>query len=148
MVVFIFCALTVSFQPLDEMVSVRATAAKMRAEQRAGEPLLAGKFALRGVAYYTGEKVSVLASRKAPFSAAHPVEIVHRGDLEQLLREYPSALCTMRHGDWSTFRKSDVFGSRDPGEWIGENLLIRAYRPGLEHVVAFEPAGKKVPLGK
>ena len=151
--IFVFSALTLCFTPLDEMVSIRATADKMKAEQRQGEPLLAGKFALRGVVYYTGEKVSVLSTKGSPFWAAHPVAIIHQDDLYELLQEHPSALCTMRKGDWSAFCKSAVFGSRDRGEWIGENFLIRAFRPmAVEHAVAAQPVdaqpvGKKVPLG-
>lgn len=128
-VVFILCALTFSFGPMERMLSIRPIAQKMKAERRDGEPLLAGKFALRGVVYYTGFPVAVLSRKPHPFWADHPVKvIVGRGELDQLLADHPTALCTMRQADWSTFYKSTAFGSQDHGEWFGENLLIRAYR--------------------
>jgi len=129
-VVFIGCALTVSFQAVDEMVSIRSTALRMLAEQRAGEPLLAGKFAIRGVVYYTHEVVKVIANKEHPFWADHPLEvIVGRKGLADLLEKYPTALCTMRKADWGAFQKSPAFAKPEPDQWSGESLFIRAVRP-------------------
>ena len=126
-VVFIGCALTFSFEAVENMVSIRPIARKMVAMQTAGEPFLAGKFAIRGIVYYTNEKVAVLSGSEHPFWADHPLEVVvRRPGLAKLLTKYPTALCTMRRADWSIFRKSSAFG--DSGEWIGESLLIRASR--------------------
>ncbi|MEI8234981.1 MAG: glycosyltransferase family 39 protein [Verrucomicrobiota bacterium] len=130
-VVFIGCALTVSFRPVEGMVSIRSIALKMKAERREGEPLLAGKFALRGVAYYTNLPVSVLSgSGRHPFWADHPVPVIDgKKGLAQLLENHPTALCTMRKADWGSFRKSPAFSEPDPEQWNGESLFIRAVRP-------------------
>lgn len=128
-VVFIGCALTFSFEAIDRTVSVRSLARKMVAMQKTDEPFLAGKFALRGIVYYTHQPVAVLALSEHPFWADHPLEIVvRRGGLAKLLEEHPTALCAMSRSDWGTFWKSNAFGCAEHGEWIGQNLLIRAYR--------------------
>jgi len=129
-VVFVGCIFTFAFEPLETMLSIRPVARKMVAMQKKGEPFLAGKFALRGIVYYTNEPVAVLSSSmKSPFWAAHPVEIIGgRKGLRALLEKYPSALCTMRRADWGIFSKSPAFGTGDPGQWNGESLLIRASR--------------------
>ncbi len=131
-----------SFETLDATVSIRATALKMAAERRDGEPLLSGKFGMRGVAYYTRESVSVLSRKKSPFWADHPVPIIHFDGLSAFMEKYPSALCTMRQSDWRGFSKSEVFGTSD-GEWIGENILIRATRPAASGSMAPDPAQPK-----
>ncbi|MDD5349614.1 MAG: glycosyltransferase family 39 protein [Chthoniobacteraceae bacterium] len=133
-VVLIGCALTVSFSPVEEMVSIRSTALKMKAQRQADEPLLAGKFAMRGVVYYTNLPVSVLSgSGLHPFWADHPVTIINgKKGLAQLLETTPSALCTMRKADWNTFRKSSAFETPGPDQWSGESLFIRARRPAAE----------------
>ena len=129
-IVFIACTLTFAFDAVDKMVSIRSVAHKMQASQREGEHLLAGKFAVRGVVYYTKQKVLVLSNSPRPFWAAHPVQVVvgKRG-LAQFLQEHPTALCTLRKADWGAFSKSVAFGSADRGEWIGESLFIRAALP-------------------
>ena len=128
-VVFIGCALTFSFEALENMVSIRPIARKMIAMQKTDEPFLAGKFAIRGIVYYTNHPVAVLSNKQHPFWADHPLEVVvQKRGLATLLETHPTALCTMRRADWGTFSKSTAFGTVDPGQWIGESLLIRAYR--------------------
>jgi hypothetical protein len=144
--VFLISLVSFSFEPLDAMVSIRATAQKMVAERKNDEPLLAGKFALRGVAYYTRDSVGVLSRKKSPFWAAHPVMVVLPDDLARLVEKYPSALCTMRQSEWRGFSKSAVFEGSG-GEWIGENILIRAKRPLNVGSVAddhLKPSGKRL----
>lgn len=130
-VVLVTGAMTVSFDRVEEMVSIRSTALEMKAQRRGNEPLLAGKFALRGVAYYTGLPVAVLSTSGAhPFWADHPVTVIDgKRGLAELLATTPTALCTMRRSDWATFRKSPVFAPPGPDQWKGESLFIRAVRP-------------------
>ena len=131
-VVFVVCAMTFSFDAMEEMVSIRPVARKMVAMQKEGEPLLAGKFAIRGIVYYTRQTVAVMSRKPHPFWADHPVEsIVGLKGLAKFLEEHPTALCSLRKADWATFKKSSAFGS-DPGEWYGESLLIRAHQSALE----------------
>ena len=124
--------MTFSFDAMEEMVSIRPVARKMVAMQKEGEPLLAGKFAIRGIVYYTRQTVAVMSRKPHPFWADHPVEsIVGLKGLAKFLEEHPTALCSLRKADWATFKKSSAFGS-DPGEWYGESLLIRAHQSALE----------------
>ncbi len=130
--VFIFCAMTFSFDAMENMVSIRPIAKKMMAMQTEGEHLLAGKFGIRGVVYYTHQTVAVMSRRPHPFWADHPVEVVvGLKGLSKLLADHPTALCTLRKADWNTFKKSAAFGPRNPGEWFGESLLIRAHQAAL-----------------
>ncbi|XHR28676.1 MAG: ArnT family glycosyltransferase [Chthoniobacteraceae bacterium] len=135
-----------SFEPLDETLSIRATALKMASQRHDGEPLLSGKFAMRGVAYYTHDSVSVLSQKASPFWAEHPVPILHLEDLPRLMEKYPSALCTMRQSEWRGFSSSEVFGASG-GERIGENILVRATRPANPASMASDhpqPKGKSL----
>ena len=141
---FLACALTVGFQPLEETLSIRPVALRMAAMQHAGEPLLAGKFAIRGIVYYTRQSVSVISNKEHPFWADHPVKVVlGSAGLGELLEQHPSALCTMRRGDWKNFANVTGYGLVQP-EWIGSNLLIRAQRlhPAATMADAQQPASQ------
>lgn len=136
---FIGCALTLGFPALEETLSIRPVAQKMAAMQRPGEPLLAGKFALRGIAFYTKQSVAVLSNKQHPFWADHPVKIiVGTQGLSEMLEQHPSALCTMRRSDWKSFSATNGYGMVQP-EWIGENVLTRAERRMPQKVVAAQP---------
>lgn len=136
-IVFIGCSFTFSYHELEDMVSIRPVARQMVASKKPGEPFLAGKFAIRGIAYYTNETASVLSGNAHPFWADHPLTVVvGRKGLKELLEKYPTALCTMRKADWGTFSKSPAFA--ETGEWIGESLLIRASR-----TIPMEPRARK-----
>jgi len=142
--VFIVCALSFCFEPMEAMVSIRPIARKMVEMQKPGEPFLAGKFAIRGIIYYTNQpKVAVLSRKAHPFWADHPLEVVvGLNGLEKLLAARPTALCTMRRADWKTFSKSTAFDPVDRGEWFGESLLIRASRPAAETASALPAASE------
>ena len=139
---FIVCAFSVCFEPIESMLSIRPVALKMTAMQQKGEPLLAGKFGLRGLVYYAHQPVSVISGNPHPFWADHPVFVVVGPEgLSRFLEEHSTALCTMRRGDWKNFSASNLF-RKSSGEWMGENLLIRAERPPEAQSVALSPAAQ------
>ncbi len=124
-----FVGYTLAFhaEEVESVCSIKPIALKMMAIQGPGEPLLAGKFAVRGIAFYTKQSVAVIANNAHPFWAAHPLKIVGgKRDLRTFLKEYPTALCTMRKSEWMKYRSENAFGAGEENRWYGENLLIRA----------------------
>jgi 4-amino-4-deoxy-L-arabinose transferase-like glycosyltransferase len=111
---------------IDEACSVRPIARRIEEIQRPGEVLMAGKFAVRGIAFYTGQPVSVIANKAQPFWAAPPLKIVGgKKELREFLKQRPGALVTMRMSEWHKYYNDDVFAAREEIRWYGKNLLIR-----------------------
>ena len=69
-------ALTKAVSAVEAESSARPVARALLAERRAGEPLVSGKFLVRGIIYYTRSPVTVFASKPHPFWADHPLPIV------------------------------------------------------------------------
>jgi len=126
---FIVAALTLQWQTIERIASTRPVAQKMMELQKEGEPLMAGKFAVRGIHYYTRQPVVVIANNAQPFWAAHhALKVIHdKRGLENFLRQHPSALVTMRLPEWHKYWRYDQFAARENVEWFGQNLLIRGY---------------------
>jgi len=142
-------SLTLDVQNAENLSSTKPTALRLLQiqAQHPGEPLIAGKFPVRGIIYYTQQaaeraeqgkpggktdfipSVMVLASEAQPFWAAHPTLkiIIGKGGLKDFLATHPSALCVMRKSDWdSTYDTSAVFQKQDSLEQIGDNIIVRA----------------------
>lgn len=125
----IFAALTFQADDIERMASTRPVARKMQELQVANEPLMAGKFAVRGIHFYTHQPVVVIANNSQPFWAEHhALKIIYdKRGLEDFLRGHPSALVTMRLPEWHKYWTYDHFAARENVEWFGQNLLIRAF---------------------
>ncbi len=103
-------------------------------ERQGDEQMLAGKFLVRGIIYYTRTDITapdarlrVLAKTEQPFWAAHPIPVVvWKKGLRDFLNEYPSAIATLRKSDWQTFAREDGFAGREALAEIGENVVVRA----------------------
>lgn len=128
-VAFIGFATVVQLEQVERFASTKPIALKMLALQKEGEPLLGNKFSVRGIHYYTRQPVKVIANNSQPFWAAHNALSVVSGrkELENMLREVPSALITMRLPEWHKYHSYAQFETRDQEEWFGQNLLIRGH---------------------
>ncbi len=121
-------ALTVSLPIVDAELSVRSIAAQMLAQRRGDEPLLSGKFPVRGIIYYTKAPVTVLADKAQPFWAAHPIPvIVWKNDgVEKYFAQHPSAICVLRSNDIEALSKKFPFSKAPIIGTYGMNFLVRA----------------------
>ncbi len=127
-VAFIVYALGFNATEIERVSSVKPIAREMVKAQKEGEPLMAGKFAVRGIIFYTHQPVSVIANNSHPFWADHPLEIVGSNkSLNRYLDKHGSALVTMRKPEWAKYQNHDAFEVREINEWFGENLFIRGY---------------------
>jgi 4-amino-4-deoxy-L-arabinose transferase-like glycosyltransferase len=142
--VLICSALTFSREHVEADSSARPVAARLLQLRQNGEPLLSGKFLVRGLIYYTRLPVTILASKAQPFWAAHPLPVVvWKGEgLEQFLAAHPTALCAIRVPEWQTLSKNPAFADQDALEDSGPNVLVRAHAPAstAEHPGAALPA--------
>lgn len=140
-------ALTTALPAVEAESSARPVALKMMQERQGDEQMITGKFLARGIIYYThsdmtdpDSKLRILAKKEQPFWAAHPLPvIVWKKGLRDFLKEYPSAIATLRKSDWQTFSQEAAFTGREPLAEIGENVVVRALarKPA---VVVPEPA--------
>ncbi len=126
-ILFVVGALTLSYQPAEEMLSIRPITEHIKEVRKPGEPLMAGKFAIRGVWFYLKEPVTVIAQNERPFWADHPLEIIPgKKQLEKYLRAHnDSALVVMRPPEWDKYHNFKAFQQTEPHRWYGKNLFIR-----------------------
>jgi 4-amino-4-deoxy-L-arabinose transferase-like glycosyltransferase len=123
-------ALTKALPAVEAESSARPLAQALLAERRDGEPLVSGKFLVRGIIYYTRSPVTVFASKPHPFWADHPLPIiVGAKGLRAFASPYPSALFGLRKSDWSSVNDEPAFATRDSFAELGENVVVRAIRP-------------------
>ena len=122
-------ALTKALPAVEAESSARPVARALRAERREGEPLVSGKFLVRGIIYYTRSPVTVFASKSHPFWADHPLPIVVGAKgLRAFAAQYPTVLCALRKSDWSSVADDPVFVTRDSFAELGENIVVRTVR--------------------
>ncbi len=135
-------ALTFSRDGVEADSSARPVAQEMLRQQQNGEPLLSGKFLVRGIIYYTRQPVTVFASKPQPFWAAHPLPVVvwRKNGLANYLTSHPTALCAVRESDWGVISKDPSFAKRDGWAQSGSNIVVRAHAPE-PNSVGKEPAG-------
>ena len=117
---------------VDEFSSARPVARKMLEMRRADEPLLAGIFLARGVHYYTRLPVTVLANKAKPFNWTQhkKLPVVAGGDeLREFLTQHPTALCTIRRGEWPSWSTKQDTPFPDEPNWSGDNALVRLEAP-------------------
>src|SRR5690606_12029441 len=117
--IFITSAMTLSYHEVEETVSVRPITEAIKEIRRPGEPLMAGKFAVRGVWFYLHEPVTVIAQNERPFWADHPLEIIPgKKQLEKFLRKHnDSALVLMRPSEWDKYHNHKSFEKTEPHRW-------------------------------
>jgi 4-amino-4-deoxy-L-arabinose transferase-like glycosyltransferase len=133
-------ALTRSLSAVEAESSARPVAMALLGERHDDEPLVSGKFLVRGIIYYTHLPVTVLASNRRPFWAAHPLPIiVGAKGLRAFAAQHPSFVCGLRKGDWSMVDQDPVFAARDGFSELGENVVVRAVNPAKPS----DPAGDK-----
>ena len=107
--------------------SARPVAQALMRLRQGHEPLLCGKFLVRGIIYYTGEPVSIIAKKAQPFWAAHPLPVIlWKKGLQEFMTLHPTALCTLRKSEWEELKDDPAFRDRDAFEVIGENVVARA----------------------
>jgi 4-amino-4-deoxy-L-arabinose transferase-like glycosyltransferase len=123
-------ALTKALPAVEAESSARPIAQALLKERRNDEPLVSGKFLVRGIIYYTRLPVTVYATKPHPFWAEHPLPIiVGAKGLRAFTSQYPSVLFGLRKSDWSSVTGEPFFAGRDAFEELGENVVVRAIRP-------------------
>ncbi len=144
-IVLITGALTFSKEHVEADSSARPVAQELARRRQGDEPLLSGKFLIRGIIYYMREPVTVLANKAQPFWAAHPLPVVvWRGDgVEQFLAKHPTALCALRRSEWETLCKHAAFAGSEVLSESGPNIIVRAHAPSPpQKTVAAQTGGK------
>jgi 4-amino-4-deoxy-L-arabinose transferase-like glycosyltransferase len=128
-VVLLAGALTVNTPEVEALSSAKPLAREMLALRKGNEPLLASKFLVRGVRYYTHEPVMVLAGKSQPFWASHPLPVVvwKNDQFEEFVAKNQTALCAIRKSEWEILSKHQVFGAKDGFVQMGDNILVRAH---------------------
>ncbi len=122
-------ALTKALPAVEAESSAKPLAMALLKERRADEPIVSGKFLVRGIIFYTKLPVSVLANKPRPFWADHPLPIIVKSkEFREFVARYPSVLCGIRKSDWPIIDDEKSVAGRTP-EVIGENMMIRAIRP-------------------
>jgi 4-amino-4-deoxy-L-arabinose transferase-like glycosyltransferase len=133
-------ALTQALPAVEAESSARPIALAMKAAQRPDEPLISGKFLVRGIIYYTRQPVSVLASNLHPFWADHPLPIiVGKKGLRTFTAEHPTALLGLRKSDWTSIADEPCFATKDSFTQLGQDVLIRAIRPDAQAAAKANP---------
>jgi 4-amino-4-deoxy-L-arabinose transferase-like glycosyltransferase len=125
-------ALTQALPAVEAESSAKPIALALMKERRGDEPVLSGKFLVRGIIFYLQSKnVTVWASKPNPFWAPHPTlrVIVGGKELRAFTAEHPSVICGLRKSDWSSLSDEKAFAQRDSFEEVGENVVVRAVRP-------------------
>ena len=123
-------ALTKALPAVEADSSARPVAQALLKERRADEPLVSGKFLVRGIIYYTRLPVTVWASKRHPFWADHPLPIiVGTKGMRAFADQYPSVLCSFRKSDWSSVDEEKAFAGREAFTEMGENIIVRAVKP-------------------
>jgi 4-amino-4-deoxy-L-arabinose transferase-like glycosyltransferase len=123
-------ALTQALPAVEAESSARPVAMALLAERHDDEPLVSGKFLVRGIIYYTHLPVKVFAKDPHPFWADHPLTIIvgARG-LRAFAAQYPSFLCGLRKSDWKSVDGEKLFVDRDGFATLGENVVVRGVNP-------------------
>jgi len=123
-------ALTKALPAVEAESSARPVARALLLEHRPDEPVVSGKFLVRGIIYYTRLPVSVLANNPHPFWADHPIPIiVGKKGLRAFAAQYPSALFALRKSDWSSVAEEPIFAARDSFAQLGEDIVVRSTQP-------------------
>ena len=123
-------ALTQALSAVEAESSAKPLAMALLKERHDDEPLVSGKFLVRGIIYYTHLPVTVWASKAHPFWADHPLPIiVGQKGMRLFAEQHPSVLCGFRKSDWSSVDEIDAFAGREAFEQLGENVVVRAVKP-------------------
>ena len=127
-------ALTIATPAVQAESSARPVAEALLRMRHDDEPILCGKFLVRGIIYYTHAPVTVLAKNAQPFWAAHPLPVVVWGKAQKEIKEFmaahPTALCTVRKSEWKTLADLGAFPKAEDFQEIGENVVFRARAEG------------------
>jgi hypothetical protein len=123
-------ALTLARPAVEAESSSRPVAQALMRLRQDDEPLVSGKFLVRGIIYYTRGPVSIIAKNAQPFWAAHPLPIiVWKEGLKEFMASHPTALCALRKSEWESLKDEDAFKGRGALDIIGENVVVRARAP-------------------
>jgi 4-amino-4-deoxy-L-arabinose transferase-like glycosyltransferase len=123
-------ALTQAWPAVEAESSAKPVATALLKERRADEPLVSGKFLVRGIIYYTRLPITVLAKSEHPFWADHPLPIIAGAKrFRAFAAQYPSVLCGLRKSDWSIVDDEKAFAGREAYSELGENIIVRAVKP-------------------
>ncbi len=96
--------LTVGTPFIESRVSTRDAAAVVLANRKPGEALLAERFLVRGLTYYSRQTPDVLAGSPRPYFSPHPLPIIVGPEgLANFIKQHPSTLCLIETRAWKRF---------------------------------------------
>lgn len=141
--VLISSALTFAREHVEADSSARPVARQLMRLRSGNEPLLSGKFLIRGIVYYTRQPVAVLSNKTHPFWADHPLPVIvwRGGGIERFVASNHTALCAVRASEWQTLSRNVVFAARDSFEESGMNVIVRARWAPDDSPVAVQRGG-------
>jgi 4-amino-4-deoxy-L-arabinose transferase-like glycosyltransferase len=123
-------ALTLARPAVEAESSARPVAQALKRLRQDDEPLVSGKFLVRGIIYYTRSPVSIIAKNAQPFWAAHPLPVILWKDgLKEFMASHPTALFALRKSEWESLKDEEAFKGREAFDVIGENIVVRARAP-------------------
>lgn len=96
--------LTVGTPFIESRVSTRDAAVVVVANRKLGDALLAERFLVRGLTYYSRQTPDVLAGSPRPYFTPHPLPIVVGPEgLANFIKHHPSTLCLIETRTWPKF---------------------------------------------
>ena len=127
--VLLVTLLTVGAPWIESRVSTRDAAAAVVANRKPGEALLAERFLVRGLTYYSRQTPVVLAGTPRPYFSPHPLPIVVGTEgLAKFVHEHSSTLCLIETSSWPKYSGFMAEGDSINLLWYGDKSLYRFER--------------------
>jgi 4-amino-4-deoxy-L-arabinose transferase-like glycosyltransferase len=117
---------TFALPSIEEQISVRPAARRLLAQRTHDEPVITDKLLCRGLVYYTGLPVQVLAEEAQPFWSPHPLPVlVKQEGFQAFFAAHPALWCVLRPSVWKTIESSAGSAFKDESGYIGAKVVVR-----------------------
>ena len=111
---------------IEQATSVKPLAIHLANVRTANEPVLCSRSLARGLYFYTGQTLNVVANNPHPFYSSHalPVVVGNRG-LETFLREHPNAIGVFTTREWNEIRSLRGLAHEEDLHLFGPKVLVQ-----------------------
>jgi 4-amino-4-deoxy-L-arabinose transferase-like glycosyltransferase len=124
--VLLVSALALAGQNVEAMSSTRPLVEDILRTRIGNEPILSGRFLVRGIFFYLQEPLKIFANKPQPFFTRHPVPvIVGRSGLAEFLKTTPTALCVLTKNEWGILQDSRFVKNREAFHYVGDKIVVR-----------------------